>query len=135
MMNDQRSDLVQTPRVNATVRARLNSGTDDGEIIVTLMVRQRDYVGDSFCYYPIGRDMNNGSYPNGKAWEIVSSSGWTDITSATQWVGAWAAQHTFDEDWHAADVRVKIRSRIETSGESYAWVHLDVARSEDRSIP
>jgi hypothetical protein len=119
-----------TDKIDARVNHKLDSSSHGGDVRLEILIRQIDY--DSGCNAHIANlDLNTRDLVT-PAWTIIETTGWVDV--GTSWSWDTTPTHTFPSSWEGAEVRVRLKSTVKTSGGSgsYTWVHVDTMRGRER---
>jgi len=112
-----------------TNHRKTSSAETSGTVTLEILVRQVTYADNPQCSYPTGKNQNVRSSVG--SWTVVRQEAATPTTSWA--ILTEATLYTINAGWHAADIRVRVKSTVQFSLGNYAELGIDTTRARDRS--
>ncbi len=119
----------------SSIDARTNhrkrvTATTTGVIHLEILVREVAYAAeDPDCYWPTGRNQNERTFAPAlmevREQTATPTTSWAILTEATA--------YEIPSDWHAADIRVRVKSSVTLTNGELAPVAIDTTRVRDVS--
>jgi len=116
--------------IDARVNYKKDVSTDTGSIRLELLVRQKTYGTSGNCLSQFFTGVNQNVVVSTGSWIEVRDSGLLTVSSS--WALYTTSSYTISAAWHAADIRVAVKSTVRNSAGALTYVRLDTVRARDR---
>ena len=130
-MNYARGILSGAVPIDARINYKKDVSSDSGSVRVQVLIRQKSYSTSGSCLPQFPTGVNQNSVTGAGGFIQVLDSGLLSVPSSWQ-LYTFGSPYSIPPSWHAADIRVTVKSTVTNASGSLTYVRLDTVRARDR---